>query len=114
MSISAKSGCSRESWQEKIPTVIKSISNLEGSKAGLEELLGYWSQVVKPSAIPEPTTQQKLDETQPIGYYSNRSLDWHKATFSELLDRMDEVGKDKAIASFSSRYDQQNPGATLK
>ncbi len=104
----------RESWQEKIPTVIKSISNLEGSKAGLEELLGYWSQVVKPSAIPEPTTQQKPDETQPIGYYSNRSLDWHKATFSELLDRMDEVGKDKAIASFSSRYDQQDPGATLK
>ncbi|MBE9001409.1 helix-turn-helix domain-containing protein [Nostoc sp. LEGE 12447] len=104
----------RESWQEKIPTVIKSISNLEGSKAGLEELLGYWSQVVKPSAIPEPTTQQKPDETQPIGYYSNRSLDWHKATFSELLDRMDEVGKDKVIASFSSRYDQQDPGATLK
>ncbi|MBN3885041.1 MAG: helix-turn-helix domain-containing protein [Nostoc sp. JL34] len=104
----------RESWQEKIPTVIKSISNLEGSKAGLEELLGYWSQVVKPSAIPEPTTQQKPDETQPIGYYSNRSLDWHKATFSELLDRMDEVGKDKAIASFSTRYDREDVGATLK
>ncbi|WP_414573304.1 hypothetical protein [Nostoc sp. CCY 9925] len=27
---------------------------------------------------------------------------------------MDEVGKDKAIASFSTRYDQEDIGATLK
>ncbi|MHC5763120.1 hypothetical protein [Nostoc sp.] len=98
-------------WQQKVPTVIKSISNLEVSKAGLEELLVYWSKVLESST---PQTEQSKANDQPIGYYSNRSLDWHKATFSELLDRMDEVGKDKAIASFSSRYDQQHPGATLK
>ncbi|AVH68186.1 hypothetical protein [Nostoc sp. 'Peltigera membranacea cyanobiont' N6] len=98
-------------WQQKVPTVIKSISNLEVSKAGLEELLVYWSKVLSSST---PQTEQSKANDQPIGYYSNRSLDWHKATFSELLDRMDEVGKDKAIASFSSRYDQQHPGATLK
>ncbi|MFW9257675.1 hypothetical protein [Nostoc sp. CALU 546] len=98
-------------WQQKVPTVIKSISNLEVSKAGLEELLVYWSKVLSSST---PQTEQSKANDQPIGYYSNRSLDWHKATFSELLDRMDEVGKDKAIASFSSRYDQQDPGATLK
>ncbi|QLE53580.1 hypothetical protein FD724_37595 (plasmid) [Nostoc sp. C057] len=98
-------------WQQKVPTVIKSISNLEVSKAGLEELLVYWSKVLESST---PQTEQSKANDQPIGYYSNRSLDWHKATFSELLDRMDEVGKDKAIASFSSRYDQQDPGATLK
>ncbi|MBW4458261.1 MAG: helix-turn-helix domain-containing protein [Nostoc indistinguendum CM1-VF10] len=98
-------------WQQKVPTVIKSISNLEVSKAGLEELLVYWSKVLESST---PQTEQSKPNGQPIGYYSNRSLDWHKATFSELLDRMDQVGKDKAIASFSSRYDQQDPGATLK
>ncbi|WP_146110873.1 hypothetical protein [Nostoc sp. 'Peltigera membranacea cyanobiont' N6] len=98
-------------WQQKVPTVIKSISNLEVSKAGLEELLVYWSRVLESST---PQTEQSKANDQPIGYYSNRSLDWHKATFSELLDRMDEVGKDKAIASFSTRYDQQHPGATLK
>ncbi len=98
-------------WQQKVPTVIKSISNLEVSKAGLEELLVYWSRVLESST--SQTEQSKIND-QPIGYYLNRSLDWHKATFSELLDRMDEVGKDKAIASFSSRYDQQHPDATLK
>ncbi|MBD2536432.1 hypothetical protein H6G97_47015 [Nostoc flagelliforme FACHB-838] len=98
-------------WQQKVPTVIKSISNLEVSKAGLEELLVYWSKVLESST---PQTEQSKANDQPIGYYSNRSLDWHKATFSELLDRMDEVGKDKAIASFSSRYDREDVGATLK
>ncbi|MEH2164680.1 MAG: hypothetical protein V7K38_27405 [Nostoc sp.] len=102
-----------ESWQEKIPTVLKSISNLEGSKAGLEELMGYWSQVVEPEATSELTKQQP-DEKQPIGYFANRSLDWHKSTFSEFLDRVDEVGEDKARVSFSTRYDQQSPGATDK
>jgi hypothetical protein len=101
-----------ESWQEKIPTVLKSIGNLESSKAGLEQLLGYWSQVVKPSAVPEPTTQQKPDQTQPIGYFANRSLDWHKAIFCELLDLGDRQGRDRAIASFRTRYDQENTGAT--
>ena len=103
-----------ESWQEKIPTVLKSIGNLESSKAGLEELLGYWSQISEPEATSSPTKQQKPDEKQPIGYFANRSLDWHKSTFSEFLDRVDEVGKDKACASFSTRYDQQSPGATDK
>ncbi|MBU7585499.1 MAG: hypothetical protein KAF91_21860 [Nostoc sp. TH1S01] len=96
-------------WQRKIPTVIKSISNWEVSQAGLEELLVYWSKVTESAP---PQTEQSLANDQPIGYYSNRSLDWHKATFSELLDRMDEVGKDKAIASFSTRYDQKHTGAT--
>ncbi|MBN4004251.1 hypothetical protein [Nostoc sp. LPT] len=59
-----------ESWQEKIPTVLKSIGNLEGSKAGLEELLGYWSQVSEPEATSELTKQQKPDEKQPIGYFA--------------------------------------------
>ncbi|BDI20477.1 hypothetical protein ANSO36C_62790 (plasmid) [Nostoc cf. commune SO-36] len=103
-----------ESWQEKIPTVLKSIGNLEGSKAGLEELLGYWSQISEPEATSSLTKQQKPDEKRPIGYFANRSLDWHKSTFSEFLDRVDEVGKDKACASFSTRYDQQFPGATDK
>ena len=98
-------------WQQKIPTVIKSISNWEVSKAGLEELLVYWSKVME-SALPTP--EESTTNNQPIGYYSNRSLDWHKATFSELLDRMDEVGLDKAIAQFTNRYDQQDTGATLK
>ncbi|MDZ8263693.1 helix-turn-helix domain-containing protein [Nostoc sp. ChiQUE01b] len=96
-------------WQEKIPTVIKSISNLEATKGGLEELLGYWSKVAESVA---PQAEESKATNQPIGYYSNRSLDWHKATFCELLDRMDEVGKDKAIAQFSTRYDQQHTGAT--
>ncbi|QFS52649.1 hypothetical protein GXM_10404 [Nostoc sphaeroides CCNUC1] len=103
-----------ESWQEKIPTVLKSIGNLESSKAGLEELMGYWSQVSESEATSSLTKQEKLDEKQPIGYFANRSLDWHKSTFSEFLDRVDEVGKDKACASFSTRYDQQSPGATDK
>ncbi|MEH2118413.1 hypothetical protein [Nostoc sp.] len=98
-------------WQQKVPTVIKSISNLEVSKAGLEELLVYWSKVLSSST---PQTEESKPNDQPIGYYSNRSLDWHKATFSELLDRMDEVDKDKAIASFSTRYDREDVGATLK
>ncbi|MEH2120565.1 hypothetical protein [Nostoc sp.] len=46
-----------ESWQEKIPTVLKSIGNLESSKAGLEELLGYWSQISEPEATSSPTKQ---------------------------------------------------------
>ncbi|MEH2076502.1 MAG: helix-turn-helix domain-containing protein [Nostoc sp.] len=103
-----------ESWQEKIPTVLKSIGNLESSKAGLEELMGYWSQIVEPEATSESTKQHKPDEKQLIGYFANRSLDWHKSTFSEFLDRVDEVGEDKARVSFSTRYDQQSPGATDK
>ncbi|MBU7585183.1 MAG: hypothetical protein KAF91_20215 [Nostoc sp. TH1S01] len=106
-----RAGWDKVDWQQKIPTVIKSISNWEVSKAGLEELLVYWSKVTE-SALPQ--TEQSLTSDQPIGYYSNRSLDWHKATFSELLDRMDEVGLESAIAFFSTRYDQQDPGATLK
>ena len=62
-------------WQQKVPTVIKSISNLEVSKAGLEELLVYWSKVLESST---PQTEQSKPNGQPIGYYSNRSLDWHK------------------------------------
>jgi hypothetical protein len=61
---------------------------------------------------PTPSTASSDSEFSPIGYYSNRSLDWHKATFNEFLDRVDEVGLDKAIASFSTRYDQQHPDAT--
>ncbi len=101
-----------ESWQEKIPTVLKSIGNLEGSKAGLEELLGYWSQISEPEATSSPTKQQKPDEKQPIGYFANRSLDWHKAIFCELLDLGERQGLDRAIASFRTRYDQGNTGAT--
>ncbi|MBD2520362.1 hypothetical protein H6G93_36585 [Nostoc sp. FACHB-973] len=97
-------------WQEKIPTVIKSIGNLEATKGGLEELLGYWSKVVESAASPTETSQATTD--QPIGYYSNRSLEWHKATFCELLDLGDKVGTDRAIAQFSTRYDQQHTGAT--
>ncbi|MBD2683332.1 MULTISPECIES: hypothetical protein [Nostoc] len=96
-------------WQEKIPTVIKSIGNLEATKGGLEELLGYWSKVVESAA---PQTEESKATDQPIGYYSNRSLEWHKATFCELLDLGDKVGTDRAIAQFSTRYDQQYTGAT--
>ncbi|MGF1988858.1 MAG: helix-turn-helix domain-containing protein [Nostoc sp. ZfuVER08] len=96
-------------WTEKIPTVIKSIGNLEATKGGLEELLGYWSKVVESAASPTETSQATTD---PIGYYSNRSLEWHKATFCELLDLGDKVGTDRAIAQFSTRYDQQYTGAT--
>ncbi|MBD2492663.1 helix-turn-helix domain-containing protein, partial [Aulosira sp. FACHB-615] len=106
-----RAGWDKVDWQQKIPTVIKSISNWEVSKAGLEELLVYWSKVTESST---PTFEESQSNDQPIGYYSNRSLDWHKATFSELLDRMDEVGLENAIASFSTRYDQQHPGATEK
>ncbi|YAF99345.1 MAG: helix-turn-helix domain-containing protein (plasmid) [Nodularia sp. CChRGM 3473] len=101
------SGCE---WTEKIPTVIKSIGNLESSKGGLEELLGYWSKVLESDLSPTQETQQR---DEPIGYYSNRSLDWHKATFSELLDLADEVGIESAIAKFSTRYDQQHKNATI-
>ncbi|MBD2683259.1 MULTISPECIES: helix-turn-helix domain-containing protein [Nostoc] len=96
-------------WTEKIPTVIKSIGNLEATKGGLEELLGYWSKVVEPAASSTETSQATTD---PIGYYSNRSLEWHKATFCELLDLGDKVGAPRAIAQFSTRYDQQHTGAT--
>jgi len=96
-------------WQEKIPTVIKSIGNLEATKGGLEELLGYWSKVVESIA---PQAEESGQSDQPIGYYSNRSLDWHKATFCELLDLGDKVGHELAIAQFSTRYDQQHTGAT--
>ncbi|MFN6441428.1 MAG: hypothetical protein RMY35_031740 [Nostoc sp. DedSLP01] len=96
-------------WQEKIPTVIKSIGNLEATKGGLEELLGYWSKILESGP---PQTEQSKATDQPIGYYSNRSLDWHKATFCELLDLGDKVGQEQAIANFSTRYDQQHTGAT--
>ncbi|MDZ8261952.1 helix-turn-helix domain-containing protein [Nostoc sp. ChiQUE01b] len=96
-------------WTEKIPTVIKSIGNLEATKGGLEELLGYWSKVVESAA---PQTEESGQTDQPIGYYSNRSLEWHKATFCELLDLGDKVGHELAIAQFSTRYDQQHTGAT--
>jgi hypothetical protein len=96
-------------WTEKIPTVIKSIGNWESSKGGLEELLGYWSKVIE-SAV--PPTQEAQQANEPVGYYAQRSLDWHKATFSELLDQKDEVGCEQAIANFSTRYDQQHTGAT--
>jgi hypothetical protein len=96
-------------WTEKIPTVIKSIGNLEATKGGLEELLGYWSKVIESAA--SQTEESKVTD-QPIGYYSNRSLEWHKATFCELLDLGDKVGADRAIAQFSTRYDQQHTGAT--
>ncbi|WP_146195920.1 hypothetical protein [Nostoc commune] len=99
-------GCS---WLEKIPTVIKSIGNLEASKGGLEELLGYWSKVLELTA---PQTSESVSKLEPVGYYSNRSVDWHKATFCELLDLGDRVGTDKAIAQFSTRYDQNHTGAT--
>ncbi|MFN6498723.1 MAG: hypothetical protein RMX65_017220 [Nostoc sp. DedQUE01] len=84
---------------------------MEATKGGLEELLGYWSKVVEPAASPTETSQTTTD---PIGYYSNRSLEWHKATFCELLDLGDKVGIESAIASFSIRYDQQRTGATHK
>ncbi|MFN6538844.1 MAG: hypothetical protein RM021_021160 [Nostoc sp. EkiNYC01] len=96
-------------WTEKIPTVIKSIGNLEATKGGLEELLGYWSKVLESVA---PQTEESGQTDQPIGYYSNRSVEWHKATFCELLDLGDKVGIDRAIAQFSTRYDQQHTGAT--
>jgi hypothetical protein len=47
-----------------------------------------------------------------LGYYSKRSLEWHKATFCELLDLADRVGQSCAIAQFTNRYDQQHTGAT--
>ncbi|WP_445632631.1 hypothetical protein [Nostoc sp. DSM 114161] len=96
-------------WTEKIPTVIKSIGNLEATKGGLEELLGYWSKVLESVT---PQTEESKATDQPISYYSNRSLEWHKATFCELLDLGDKVGTDPAIAQFSIRYDQQYTGAT--
>jgi hypothetical protein len=96
-------------WTEKIPTVIKSIGNLEATKGGLEELLGYWSKVLEPVT---PQTEESKATDRPIGYYSNRSLEWHKATFCELLDLGDKVGADRAIGQFSTRYDQQHTGAT--
>ena len=99
------SGCE---WTEKIPTVIKSIGNLEASKGGLEELLGYWSKIDSLNQ-----TQFSADTNELIGYYSNRSLEWHKAIFSELLDGADEVGNNKAIANFSTRYDLETTGATI-
>lgn len=102
------SGCE---WTEKIPTVIKSIGNLEGSKAGLEELMGYWSKVLESDLS---VTQESQPDNQPIGYFSNRSLDWHKATFCELLDLADRIGTDHALAQFTTRYDQQHTGATDK
>lgn len=102
------SGCS---WLEKIPTVIKSIGNLEASKGGLEELLGYWSKVLESTA---PQTSESVSKLEPVGYYSNRSVDWHKATFCELLDLSDRVGTDSAINQFSTRYDQQHSGATIQ
>ncbi|AUB44571.1 Periplasmic protein TonB, links inner and outer membranes (plasmid) [Nostoc flagelliforme CCNUN1] len=79
-----------------------------------ERASDLWSEFLAEKQPTSSTTSKASCEFSPIGYFANRSLDWHKATFNELLDRMDEVGKDKAIASFSSRYDQQDPGATLK
>ena len=60
------SGCE---WTEKIPTVIKSIGNLEASKGGLEELLSYWSKIDSLNQ-----TQFSASTNELIGYYSNRSL----------------------------------------
>ncbi|MBD0346801.1 MAG: hypothetical protein ICV63_18645, partial [Coleofasciculus sp. Co-bin14] len=73
----------KTSWQQKIPTVLKSIGLSENSKVGLEQLLGYWSQVVKSQNSANPDSKAN---DEPIGYYSSRSLDWHKGTFCELLE----------------------------
>ncbi|BAY42028.1 hypothetical protein NIES2111_64240 (plasmid) [Nostoc sp. NIES-2111] len=99
----------KTNWQQKIPTVLKSIGLSENSKVGLEQLMGYWSRIVEPDAASTTLTQA---ENEPIGYYSNRSLDWHKGTFNELLDLADRVGQENAIAQFTTRYDQQHTGAT--
>ena len=94
-------------WEKKIPTVIKSIGNMEATKGGLEQLLGYWSEILKQD-------KQSPQPSSPIGYYSNRAQCWHSATFCELLDRVEVVGTNRAIAEFSNRYDQQDTGATQK
>jgi hypothetical protein len=73
--------------------------------------MGYWSKVLESDLS---LTQESQPDNQPIGYYSNRSLDWHKATFCELLDLADRIGKDHALAQFTTRYDQQDKGATDK
>ncbi|BCL39662.1 hypothetical protein [Nostoc sp. MS1] len=99
----------KTNWQQKIPTVLKSIGLCENSKVGLEQLLGYWSQVVKSQNSANPNSKAN---DEPIGYYSSRSLDWHKGTFNELLDLVDRVGQEDAIAQFTTRYDQQHTGAT--
>ncbi|BAB78359.1 helix-turn-helix domain-containing protein [Nostoc sp. PCC 7120 = FACHB-418] len=99
----------KTSWQMKIPTVIKSIGSWENSKVGLEQLLGYWSKVVESQNTANPDSKAN---DEPIGYYSSRSLDWHKGTFNELLDLVDRVGRESAIAQFTTRYDQQHTGAT--
>ncbi len=36
---------SQVNWEGKIPTVMKSISNMESTKGGLEELMSYWDEV---------------------------------------------------------------------
>ncbi|MEJ1930569.1 helix-turn-helix domain-containing protein, partial [Nostoc sp. NIES-2111] len=99
----------KTNWQQKIPTVLKSIGLCENSKVGLEQLLGYWSQVVKSQNSANPDSKAN---DEPIGYYSSRSLDWHKGTFNELLDLADRIGQENAIAQFTTRYDQQHTGAT--
>jgi hypothetical protein len=41
-----RAGWSQVNWSEKIPTVMKSIGNMEATKGGLEELMSYWHKVL--------------------------------------------------------------------
>lgn len=79
-----------------------------------ERASDLWDEFLAEKQTTSSTASTASCEFSPIGYFANHSLDWHKAIFSEFLDRMDEIGKDKAIAQFSTRYDQQHPGATEK
>ncbi|RCJ19279.1 hypothetical protein A6770_31985 [Nostoc minutum NIES-26] len=79
-----------------------------------ERASDLWNEFQAEKQPTSSTASTASCECSPIGYFANRSVDWHKATFSELLDRVDEFALDKAIASFSTRYDQQHPGATEK
>lgn len=89
----------------------KMISDAKAEiRNNFERASDLWQEFQTEKSTKQPDSE--LESSSPKGYYSNRSTDWHKATFSELLDRADEVGISIATANFSTRYDQQHTGAT--
>ena len=90
----------------------KMISDAKAEiRNNFERAADLWKEYL---AEKSPQKLENPDDNSLVGYYYNRADCWHKSTFCELLDRVEVVGANRAIAEFSNRYDQQDTGATQK
>lgn len=98
--------------KEQARLVCKAFNRI-GVRAWMQDITGWTKPATQQPEQPPKTIAPSHEAAQlAMMYYSNRSLDWYKATFCELLDLRDKVGTDRVIAQFSTRYNQQHTGAT--